>query len=80
MSNELDSLVNNGDIVSYQLVDVDEGGNVGKSSPFRNTQRLILNFASGSQLVMDTFCSGSNENTELILSYNQFATSETKPA
>ncbi len=76
MTTELDNLVNNSDIVSYELVDIDEDGNVGKSSPCRNTQRLILNFASGSQLVIDTFCSGTNEDTELILSYNKLVSNK----
>jgi hypothetical protein len=61
----LDKLVDRGLIRYYDIQDLDEDGHVGKQSKFRNTQRLILVFYTGQQLVIDSFCSGSAENTVL---------------
>jgi hypothetical protein len=62
----LDKLVSKGDIVYYEYQNLDEEGNPGKSS-FRNTERLTLLFPSGNRITFDTFCSGSSENTSLII-------------
>ena len=70
MNNEtkLNELVTNGAIKSYVLINVDEDGNVGKTSNFRNTERLTLLFGNGESLTINTFCSGSAEDTVLIIS------------
>lgn len=62
----LDKLVAEGTLQSYRFVDVDENGEENKASPHRNTQKLTLNFPNGQILTIDTFCSGSLENTALI--------------
>lgn len=64
---KLDSLVLDGAIQSYSLVNVSEDGVEGQSSKFRNTERLKLVFHNGKELVIDTFCSGSSEDSVLIL-------------
>lgn len=52
-------------IVDYKITDLDDEGNPGESPHGRNTQRLELLFPNGDSLVVDTFCSGCNENTSL---------------
>lgn len=67
MKNELlDYLVKKGDIVFYTYENLDEEGNPGESG-FRNTERLILLFPSGNKLILDTCCSGMNENTVFMM-------------
>lgn len=64
----LDELVSNGLIFSYELVNVDENGNetnLSNQKGFRNTQKLKIVFNNGPTLVVETFCSGSSENTTL---------------
>ncbi len=69
MKNEvLDSLVKSGDIVSYGYEQLDEDGNPGESDS-RNSERLILIFPSGKNLILDTCCSGESENTILMISH-----------
>lgn len=63
----LDELVNNGIIHSYELVNLDDCGNVGKSK-FRNTEQLKIIFPNGDELEIGTFCSGSAEDTMLLIS------------
>lgn len=69
MTNQiLNNLVASGEIKSYKYVCVDDLGNEGLKGKFRNTERLILTFPSGKTLCLDTFCSGSSENTVLEIS------------
>ena len=65
----LEELFLNGLISSYQYEEVDEDGNVGKTSDFRNTERLTLAFPNGHKLIIDTICSGSSEDTSLSFTY-----------
>jgi hypothetical protein len=64
----LDKLVSLGTIAGYDYENVDNEGNEGRVSDDRNSERLYLYFKDGQKLVLDTVCSGSNENTELIIS------------
>jgi hypothetical protein len=64
----LDKLVSLGTIAGYDYENVDNEGNQGRFSDDRNSERLCLYFKDGQKLVLDTVCSGSNENTELIIS------------
>lgn len=66
-NDKLDHLVSNGVIKGYNYDNFDEDGNLGKGK-YRNTQRLVLEFANGDKLKVDTYCSGSLENTELMFS------------
>lgn len=71
MNNEvLDNLVASGDIVSYSylLKDMDNLP-ITESEGSRETETLVITFPSGSQLTIDTFCSGSAENTCLIFNH-----------
>ena len=63
----LDSLVANGTIRSYSFEAYDEDGNLGIGK-FRNTERLTLTFIDGRVLKLDTFCSGSSEDTSILIS------------
>ena len=65
LEEKLQVLLINGTLDDYDLVNVDEDGNIGKESKFRNTERLTLFFPNGESLVIGTFCSGSLENTTL---------------
>lgn len=60
----LQDLVNNGDLVSYEYENVEY--EIG--SHFRETEKLVLSLPSGKRLVLNTFCSGSGQNTCLIIS------------
>jgi hypothetical protein len=60
----LDNLVRNKVIAGYVLNNLDEEGNIGKSK-FRNTEQVVLEFNDGTKLQIDTFCSGSLEDTSL---------------
>jgi len=62
---KLDDLVNNGTIKSYTIDNVDENGNVGSKSQFRNTEQLTIDFPNGEKLIIGTLCSGCSENTVL---------------
>jgi hypothetical protein len=64
----LDNLVNMGHIVSYEYVDVDEDGIVGIKGHYRNSEKLILRFSKEYQITIESFCSGSSENTVLFIS------------
>lgn len=68
MTNRLDKLVAMNCIKSWKIENVDENGNVGAVSKFRNTQRLTLVFPNDKILVIDSFCSGCAENTTLFIS------------
>lgn len=67
---KLDNLVKNGTIKSYSVKTIDEHGNHievwNEPGRFRNTQHLFIEFNNGETLCVDTFCSGSMENTHLI--------------
>jgi hypothetical protein len=60
---ELDKLVVNGTLTGYELFT--EEFELGSGS--RETEKLVLSFPNGSKLTIDTFCSGSSENTCLII-------------
>lgn len=60
----LDKLIEKGDIKSYKYYSKDSVGNIGKDNERgRNTECLEITFKSGHKLVIDTFCSGSYQNT-----------------
>jgi hypothetical protein len=65
-STHLDNLVAKGSIRSYEYVGLDDEGNIGEGA-FRNTQRLVLQLADGERIVVECFCSGSSQDTELII-------------
>jgi hypothetical protein len=60
---KLEELVSKGVLVSWKIVNVDEDGNVGRKSKYRNSERMVLVFPSGETLSVDTFCSGIREDT-----------------
>lgn len=62
----LDNLVAKGSIRSYEYVGLDDEGNIGEGA-YRNTQRLVLLLADGERIVVECFCSGSSQDTELII-------------
>jgi hypothetical protein len=62
----LNFLVDNEIVQGAMIYSLDENGNVGESK-FRNSERLVLLFNNGKKLVIDTICSGSAEDTSLIL-------------
>ena len=64
----LDNLVSKGSISSYEYENMDENGEIGKVGAYRNSQRLTFHFPNGESLTIDCFCSGSSEDTELIIS------------
>jgi hypothetical protein len=74
MTNDrLEELVKSGTIKSYQYVDVDAYGNYKGTDDYiggdsRNTQRVVMFFNDGQNVIIDTICSGSLENTDLIIS------------
>lgn len=65
----LQGLVSTGDIKSYLLQTVNEEGEVvsDNSEGFRNSDRLTITFPSGNILMLETCCSGSSENTSLMM-------------
>lgn len=65
---KLDDLIQSGHIKGYLLDIVDMNGNLGQTSDSRNTEILIIEFHDGKTLTIETFCSGSNENTVLFVS------------
>ena len=65
--NHLEYLKQSGIIQSYEYVNMNEEGNIGQTSNYRNTQRLSLYFTGGESITIDCFCSGSSENTELMI-------------
>ncbi len=62
-----DYLVQQGYIKSYQFAVLDESGKIitGKRSRMRETDQLTLVFPNNEKIVIDTFRSGSSENTHL---------------
>lgn len=61
---KLDELVNSGQLTGYEFHTVNAEGEVDKkSNDGRNVERLILRFPNGDNLVLETFCSGSSQNT-----------------
>lgn len=64
----LKSLIDSGTIKSYSLTTLDEDGfAIDNEEGSRNTERLVIEFNDGRTLSINTFCSGSLENTVLIL-------------
>lgn len=51
----------------YRTVGEDDPDKVSK---YRNTERLVLTFLDGTELQIDTFCSGSSENTMMYFNLN----------
>lgn len=62
---DLHELVMNGTLSDYKIVSVNADGVEGVLGAFRNSDRLTLTFPNGEVLVIDTFCSGSAENTSI---------------
>lgn len=58
----LESLIKNGSIKSYEYKSLDNEENM------RCTEKLIITFTDNNRLVIDTFCSGTLENTSLAFS------------
>lgn len=66
MKNEnLEELVESGTIKRYLYQNLDEIGNIGRST-YRNTEQLVIEFLNGKRLIIDTLCSGSSEDTSLL--------------
>ena len=66
MENEkLNELKQKGLVKDYHYVNVSEDLVEDEESAFRNTERLVLTFNDNTKFVIDTFCSGSFENTTL---------------
>ena len=63
----LDQLVDSKVIEGYRYIDMDEEGNEGVKSSFRNTQSLTIFLNGEKSIKIDCFCSGSSENTNLII-------------
>ncbi len=63
----LDELVKNKTIKCYSLTELDENGDPGRGK-FRNTEQLVIVFHNNEKITIDTFCSGCNEDTSLIVS------------
>lgn len=63
----LETLVSRNLIKSYVLTNLDSYGNTIEDidDEYRCTQRCIINFLDGTNLCIDTFCSGNMENTSL---------------
>jgi len=59
---KLNELAADGTIQSFDLVNLDENGQIGESKN-RNTKQLTLVFPNGRKLILGTFCSGCLENT-----------------
>jgi hypothetical protein len=66
-NNHLENLKQSGIIHSYEYVGMDEEGNIGQKSSFRNSQRLAIYFNGGESITIDCFCSGSSQNTVLVI-------------
>lgn len=65
MKNELlDQLVKNKDLLGYEYIQEEYE----PKSGCRETEKLVLTFPSGNKLILETFCSGSSENTVLLIS------------
>lgn len=63
----LESLLFHKTIQGYIYESLDEEGNPG-SSANRNTERLKIVFNDGRILIIDTFCSGSAQDTTMTFS------------
>ena len=64
----LEELKDKAFILDYKLSNVSCEGVVDSESPSRNRERLVIIFSSKEKLVMNTFCSGCNEDTLLVIS------------
>lgn len=64
---KLEELVKRGTIFSYKIENFDANGNPGRGN-FRNTEKLTIVFLTGEKITVDTFCSGSAEDTCLFVS------------
>lgn len=63
MKNEiLDELVSKGSIEEYQKDNLDEEDKVGRSLSY-NSERLILVFPSGEELILTTWCDASTKSS-----------------
>lgn len=60
---ELDMLVSIGSLLGYKYSTVEFEPGSGN----RATEQLVLLFPNGSALKLDTFCSGSSQNTVLVV-------------
>lgn len=65
LTDRLTSAVRDGNLKSWEIIDVDEDGIEGRLGRFRNTQTLRLEFPDNKILEVGTFCSGSAEDTVL---------------
>ena len=63
----MEDLIKHGCIKSYKVQNVSACGEVGRRSDCRNTEQLELEFPDGRKLLVNTFCSGSSEDTFLIM-------------
>lgn len=64
----LEELVNIGDLKSYNYQIIEDNFGSDFSSDFREAERVTLVFPSGTKLVLETFCSGSSQNTYFMIS------------
>ena len=67
----LEILRKTGVIKDYYYCNVDENGAEGKTSSFRNSEKLIILFNSGDKLEIAIACSGSAEDTSMYFYLNQ---------
>jgi len=65
---KLDELVAREAILSYKYINLDQNGMESKPTGNRNTEQLEIIFSNGMNLTIETFCSGTFENTNLIIS------------
>lgn len=63
---DLNILVQKGFLKSWKLDVLGEDGSP-MISQFRNTERLRLEFPDGTAAVIETFCSGCNEDTSMFI-------------
>ncbi len=52
-----------GTIRSWRIMPISEDGREYETSPFRNSERLIIEFPDGKKLTINTTCSGCLENS-----------------
>jgi hypothetical protein len=62
----LDTLVFTGTLKNYRYENLDMDGNFGKSK-HSNSERLVLVFPHGTELVISSYCDLGGENTGLFL-------------
>lgn len=63
LEEKLNEVVAEGMLKSYKIIDVDENGVEGRQGDCRNSERLYLEFPNGKTIMLETFCSGSAENS-----------------